>query len=167
MPKDLLQESVATGNVVYEWWVEEYERYEHTKRWYMVAAILFLALLAYALITQNYLFVLIVVIMGIIVYLHDMHDPIKVYFAITETGVILGKKFYRFSEFSNFWIIYNPPEVKNLYFTLENVVKHRLQVPLMDYDPRPIRDYLKQYISEDLEQEEEPLSDRISRALKI
>lgn len=167
MPKDLLKENVTTGNVIYEWWVEEYEQYEHSRRWYMWAGAAFVALLAYALATANYLFVLIVVILGIIVYLHKMHAPIKVYFAITETGIILGKKFYRYNELENFWVIYNPPTVKNLYFTLNNMVKHRLQVPLLDYDPRPVREYLKQYVTEDLEQEEEPLSDRLARILKI
>ena len=148
MPKDLLKENVAIGQIIYEWWLEEYEQYDHSRRWYLVAMLVFAALFAYALFTQNYLFVLIIVIMGIIVYLHDMHTPLKVYFAITETGIILGKKFYRYSELSNFWIIYNPPDVKNLYFTLSNIVKHRLQVPLMNYDPRPVRDYLNRYLAD-------------------
>lgn len=167
MPKDLLKENVSTGNVVYEWWIEEYDKHEHSRRWYMVLGIILVAILAYALLSQNYLFALIVVLFGVIVYLHDMQTPMKVYFAITEVGLILGKKFYKFNELSNFWVIYNPPEVKNLYFTLSNVVKHRIQVPLLDYDPRPVRDYLKQYLTEDLEQEEEPLSERLARALKI
>ncbi len=167
MPKDLLKENVATGRVVYEWWVKEYEKRERSKRWYMVATISVVALLAYSLISQNYLFSLIVVLFGIIVYLHDMQNPIDVYFAITEVGIILGKKFYRYNELSNFWIIYNPPEVKNLYFTLNNMVKHRLQVPLLDYDPRPVRDYLKKFLKEDLDQEEEPMSDRLARTFKL
>ncbi len=167
MPKDLLKENVATGRVVYEWWVKEYEKRERSKRWYMIAAISVVGLLAYSLISQNYLFSLIVVLFGIIVYLHDMQNPIDVYFAITEVGVILGKKFYRYNELSTFWIIYNPPEVKNLYFTLNNMVKHRLQVPLLDYDPRPVRDYLKKFLKEDLDQEEEPMSDRLARTFKL
>jgi hypothetical protein len=96
-----------------------------------------------------------------------MQEPMDVYFAITETGINLGKKYYRCNELSNFWLIYNPPEVKNLYFGLNSVVKHRLQVPLLDFDPRPIREYLNQFLTEDLEQEEEPLSDRLARILKI
>lgn len=167
MPKDLLKENVPTGEVVYEWWIKEYDKQEHSKRWYTIATIMVIGLLVYAVISQNYLFALTVVLFGIIIYLHDMQAPLDVYFALTNTGIILGKKFYRYNELSGFWIIYNPPEVKNLYFGLDNVVKHRLQVPLLDYDPRPVRDHLKRYLSEELDQEEEPFSDKMARAFKL
>ncbi len=155
------------GKVVYEWLVKEYEQYEHSRRWYLIAGLLGSACLVYAIATANYLFALILALFAIVLYLHEMQTPLEVYFAITETGIILGKKYYRYSELSNFWLIYNPPEVKTLYFRLNNFVKHRLQVPLLDYDPRPIRNYLNQFITEDLEQEDEPLSDRMARILKI
>jgi len=96
-----------------------------------------------------------------------MQEPIELFFAITETGIVLGNKYYRYSELANFWVIYNPPEVKTLYFSLNKMVKHRLQVSLDNYDPRPIRDYLGQYLEEDLEQEEEPLSDRFARLFRL
>jgi hypothetical protein len=37
----------------------------------------------------------------------------------------------------------------------------------MDFDPRPIRDYLSQYLTENFDEEEEPLSDKMARLLKI
>ena len=100
------------------------------------------ALVVFALLTANYLFALVIVLFGIVMFMHDMQEPLEVYFALTDTGIILGKKYYRYSELQSFWLIYNPPEVKNLYFTLNGLVKHRLQVPLLDYDPRAIRDHL-------------------------
>jgi hypothetical protein len=126
-----------------------------------------LLLVGYAFVSANYLFALIIVLFVIILYLHNLQEPLAVPFAITTAGIIVGKKFYRYSELKNFWIIYQPPLVKNLYFTLNQVFRHRLQVPLLDHDPRPIRDYLSQYLSEDLEQEEEPLSDRMARLFKL
>ena len=48
-----------------------------------------------------------------------------------------------------------------------NILKHRLQVPLLDNDPRPIREYLNEFLVEDLDQEEEPLSDRLGRMFKL
>ncbi len=167
MPKDITKENVNVGNLVYEWAVKEYEKYERSRRWYIAMGVAGIASLAYAIMSGNYLFALVIILFGTVLYLHDMQEPMEVYFAITETGIILGKKYYRYSELSNFWLIYNPPEVKNLYFGLNSVVKHRLQVPLLDFDPRPIRDYLNQFLTEDLEQEEEPLSDRLARILKI
>lgn len=167
MPINLNKEKANTGKIIAGWNIQEYEKYERSKRWYWIAGIIAISLLVYSIISANYLFTLIIVLLCIILFLHDMQEPVELPFAITETGIILGTKFYSYSEFNNFWIIYNPPMVKNLYFLTNNLLKHRLQVPLLDNDPRPIRDFLNKFLKEDLEQEEEPLSDRVNRALRI
>jgi hypothetical protein len=132
-----------------------------------VIGIIAIAFLTYAMIVANYLFALIIVLIGIISFLHEMQDPIDVPFAITETGIILGKKYFRYSEIKNFWIIYNPPEVKKLYFSTDGALRNELQISLMDYDPRPLREYLGKYLAEDLEQEEEALSDTLARRMRL
>jgi hypothetical protein len=153
---------------MYHWTVKEYERYEHSRTWYIVAGVVGVLLIAYALLSQNNIFALIIILFGIVLYLHEMHEPGDVDFAITETGIVLGVKYYRYSELKDFWIIYAPEQgVKNLYFTPGGYVKHRIQIPLMDFDPRPIRDYLSQYLTENFDEEEEPLSDKMARLLKI
>lgn len=167
MPINLNKEQASVGNTVFAWGVNEYEKHTRSKRWYVMAGLLGAALLLYAVISGNYLFALVVVLFGIILFLQDVQAPLKVSVAITETGVVVGSKFYPFSEFKNYWIIYQPPEVKNIYFATNSIVKHRLQIPLRDNDPRPIRDFLNQFIVEDLEQEQEPLSDRLGRLFKI
>ena len=167
MAKDLTKEQVNTGRVMFEWSIKEYEQYDRGRRWYLIAVALGLLFVAYAMLSANYLFALVVILFGIVLYVHEMQPPIEVYFAITETGIIIGRKFYRFSELEGFWMIYNPPEVKNLYFRLKNIVRFRVKIPLLDYDPRPIRDYISQFLTEEVEQEEEPLSDRLARVFKI
>jgi hypothetical protein len=148
---------------------KEYEKYERGRTWYIAMGLVGLLLLTYALISGNNSFALIIILFGIVMYLHELHEPMDINFAITDTGIVLGKKYYRYSELENFWIVYGAEKnsTRNLYFTYNGYLKHRLQVSLLDYDPRPIRDYLTQYVVEDLEQEEEPLSDRVARLLKI
>ena len=143
MPQNITKQEINDGRVVYEWEVREYEKYDRDSRWYWIMGLIALALVAYGIISGNYLFALVIILFGIILFMHEMQEPLKVRFAVTETGIILGEKYYKFSELGNFWLIYNPPDVKNLYFKLNNFFKHRLQVPLLDYDPRPIRDYNK------------------------
>ncbi|MDO8509580.1 MAG: hypothetical protein Q7S24_00370 [bacterium] len=167
MSQDITKNEVNIGEVIYQWTVNEYERHERDRRWYIVMGFICVTLVVYALIAANYLFAMIIVLFAIITFMHDMVEPMEIPFLITNTGIVLGKKYYRYSELENFWMIYDPPAIKNLYFTLNSVVKHRLQVPLEDNDPRPIRDYLNEFLEEDLEQEEEPLSDRYSRVFKL
>jgi hypothetical protein len=167
MPKDLTKDSTNPGKVVFEWFIKEYEQYDRGNRWYLVMILAGVLLVIYALFTANYLFALVIILFGIVLYVHEMQPPLEVYFAITETGIIIGRKFYKFSELGSFWMIYNPPDVKNLYFRIKNVVRYRLKIPLHNFDPRPIRDYIKQYLIEEMDQEEEPISDRLARILKI
>lgn len=167
MPKNITKEDVNFGKIIYQWTIKEYQKYERNRRWYIFMGIIGLFLIGYAIFTSDYLFALVIVLFVIILFLGDLQEPLDISFALTNTGILVGNRYYRYTELNNFWIIYNPPEVKSLYFSFNNLLKHRLQVPLMDYDPRPIRELLSQYLAEHVEQEEEPMSDRISRIFRI
>lgn len=167
MPINLAKENANIGEIIHQWGVKEYEQTERDKRWFIVMGVLGTALILFALLTGNYLFILIVVLFGIILFLHGMQPPLEVGFAITQTGVVLGNKFYRYSEFDSFWLIYNPPEVKTLYFSFNNILRHRIHVPLLENDPNPIREHLIKFVDEDFDQEEEPLSDRVARLFRL
>ncbi len=167
MSVNLNREDASTGELVFSWTVPEYDQHDRSRQWYIIAGVIGAGLLLFSLISGNYLFTLIVVLFGIILFLQDIQPPMDVFFGITEAGIIVGDIYYPFKDIVNYWIVYNPPGVKNLYFTTNNILKHRLQVPLLDNDPRPIRDFLNQFIVEDLDQEEEPLSDRLGRVLKL
>ena len=54
-----------------------------------------------------------------------------------------------------------------MYFITSSILKHRLQVPLLDVDPMPIRELLNKFVEEDVDKEEEPLTDRFSRLFKL
>ncbi len=167
MPQDATADNVNVGKIIYQWSVQEYTPYERGRRWYVVMGGLGLLLVIYAVYSANYLFALIIILFGLILSLSSMRPPLEVRFAVTNTGIIVGGRYYRYSELTNFWVIYDPPTVKNLYFSFNNFFKHRLSVPLLDYDPRPIREYLAQYLEEDLEKEEEPFSDRLARLFRL
>ena len=167
MPINLNKAEANTGDVVFDWVVNEYEKHERSKRWYVIMAVVGLGLLLFSVISGNYLFALVVVLFGIVLFLQDIQQPMEVAFAITEAGIVVGSTYYPFKEISKYWMIYSPPEVKNIYFSTNSILKHRLQVPLLDNDPRPIRDFLNQFLIEDLDQEEEPLSDKLGRMLKL
>jgi len=167
MSINLTKQRANTGRIVYEWHVKEYEKYDRDRRWYWIVGLVGVILLAYSMLSANYLFALIVVLAGIILFMQDMQEPFEVNFAIAEAGIIIGNRFYPYSEIKNFYIVYNPPEIKSLYFITSSILKHRLQVPLLDVDPMPIRELLNKFVEEDVDKEEEPLTDRFSRLFKL
>ncbi len=167
MSTNLSKQEANIGDIVYQWQIREYEPQERNRRWYLIMGMVAAFLVVFAVWTANYLFILVVVLFSIIMMLHGAQSPLEINFVITKLGIVVGNRFYKYSELQNFWIIYNPPEVKNLYFGFDKFFKHRLLVPLHNYDPRPIREHLSQYVDEDLEQEEEPFSDRIARLFRL
>lgn len=162
-----LDEGVLTGNIIHKWTIQEYDQHERSVRWYIIMITIGLLLVIYGLIANNFLFSLIIILAGIILFIQSHQAPPEVLFQITELGVVLGHKFYNFSEFKSFFIIYQPPEVKNLFFQTNSVVHPILSIPLLDENPVVIRETLLEFINEDLETEKEPLSVTIARRWRM
>lgn len=158
---------VAADVVLARWDFPEHETHERGWWWYLIAGIVALAVLYYAYRTQNPLFGVIVVLSGIIFAVTEYRGPDFHVFAITEDGVIAGLNFYKYSELQNFYLIYDPPRVKKLYVKPRSLLRPWLTIPLMDEDPNRIRTLLKKNLPEDLEKEEEPVSDYFGRMFKF
>lgn len=159
--------SVVTGQVLHTWEVAEYAQHERPTRWYVIMLTIGLFLVGYGLFTNNFLFALIIVLFAIIIFLQSHQKPHNVPFSITDLGVIVNNRFYAYSEFSDFYIIYNPPEVKTLFLEPESTFRPRLRVSLEDQDPNEIKFTLRQFLSENVSKEDEPLSDKVAREWMI
>ena len=88
-------------------------------------------------------------------------------FKITEDGIAINGKLYEYKVIKNFYIIYEPPEVKTLYFEPKSLLSPRIPIALEDQNPVEIRQILRQYLTEDIDREDEPVSDQTSRLLKL
>jgi len=149
------------------WSFKEYIKYNRSKSWYIVASVVGIIIIIHAVITANLLFALIIVMVGIIMLINQHNHPAEMKFKISHSGVEINSKKYSFNEINKFWIIYQPPEVKNLYFTFKSSLTPRLSIPLEKQNPLKIRKFLKQYLEEDLDQEYEPASEAIGRMFKL
>ena len=166
MPKPI-NEDTLVGDVLQEWTIQEYEQHERGKLWYLIMSFLGIALIFYALISGNFLFALIIILFAIILFLQHNQEPKQILFQLTELGIILGKKYYSYSEFEDFYIIYNPPEIKTLYLKPQSMLKPLLRIPLLDMNPVEIKHTLREFLSENIEEEDEPLSDKLARNWKL
>jgi len=158
---------ISIGDVLHEWTIQQYEQHERGTIWYILVLSLGLLLVFYGVFTGNFLFSLIIILSGIIIFLQAHQTPLQVPFKITDLGVVIGGKFYGYSEFENFYIIYNPPHTKTLFLDTKSVWQPAIRVPLLDINPIEIKHSLREFLSEDLEKEEEPLADRAARNWKM
>ena len=154
------------GDQVFSWLVDEYERHERGPVWYAAAFLAGVGLILYAIIAQNFLFAIIIVMFGVIIGLSTLREPERILFQVTTRGVGVGHLFVPYKELKDFWIVYEPPYVKNLYIEHKNPMTPRIVVPIEDADPVEIRRALLDYLDED-GRTEEPLGDLLGRVLKL
>lgn len=154
------------GEVFFNWKFPEFPKYHRDKSWYVWAVVVIVLLLLFSIFSGNLLFGLIVIMSALIILMFQRSDD-EVEFKITEDGISINQKFYNYQDIQNFFIIYEPPEVKTLYFEPKSIISPRIPVALEDQDPVKIRELLLQYLDEDLDREDEPVSDQTSRLFKL
>jgi len=161
------KQNQAKGQLLANWTFPEYIQYERSRRWYFWGGLTVSILVIWSLITLNILFAVIIILFSIILYSQGKKPPIDVGLKIFEDGIQIGSKFYKYKEINSFWMIYEPPEVKNLYLHLKTKIKPALIIPLEKQNPIRIRKILLKYVDEDLEKDEESLSEILGRRFKI
>jgi len=156
------------GKILHEWHVAEHHEHERSRNWYTYAIIITLLLLVFSFLTANFFFAVIVILSALVVILHDGQEARRVRFVISDQGIIIGKIFYDYDEIRHFAVVYKPQlGVKSLYFEFRNVFKMRLSVPLENQNPLPIRQTLLKFLKEDLERNEAPLSEQLTKLFKL
>lgn len=166
MPQ-IVQDNTLIGDIIEEWEVKEYEHYPRPRAWYVIMGTGGALLILYSIITGNLLFSAIIILSGIILFLQDNHPAEAVPVAITDLGVVVGNRFYPYKELESFFIVYQPPEVKVLFIKTKSALRPMLRISLLEHNPVDIRSKLRKYMNEDLDQEEEPTSDKLARWWQI
>ncbi len=161
-----ITEETSIGNPLFEWTFPEYEKVVRGRLWYFIMGGLGLVFVAYGMFTGNFLFSLIIALFAIILFVQQHQEPHTIPFAITDLGVIIGNRFYPYSELEGFYIIYEPP-VKTLFFETKNFIRPLMRVPLTDQNPVDLRFALLEFLPEDLERDSEPTADIAARNWKI
>jgi hypothetical protein len=158
---------IDAGASILEWETWEYPLVERSRRWYIIASVIGLGLLLYALINANFVFAVIIIMFAVIILMRDIRKPDRIMIHITTGGVVFGHNFYPFQDVRDFSIIYNPPDVKTLYVAFHGTLAPTLTVPLEDMNPNDVRKALLPYAFENLNREREYLTDMLSRLYKL
>lgn len=153
--------------IFFSWYFPEFEKYERGRTWYIIIGVVTSALVLYNIFTYNFLFIVIIILVAFILILYHLKDVENIQFKIVDTGIVVHETFTPWKEIETFYIIYNPPEVKNLYFTFRKFSRPMLIVPIQKENPVKIRHFIRKFVPEDIEKEEEPLSHTLGREMKL
>ena len=143
------ESAINYGKELLSWEVSDHHGHERGTFWYVAAAVIALGTLIYAVLTRNFLFAFIIIMFGIIIVTHTLRPTGQYRFSITERGIVLGKRFYQWKDMVQFWIVYEPPAVKTLYFDFGGL-RPRLPVSLENTDPNMVRKTLLKMLQKTL-----------------
>jgi hypothetical protein len=174
-----MPEKNNSKNII-QWQVPEYSKPKRNKTWYLLAGFfvltcLFLSFFAisnwqiiFLGANSNFLFALIIVISMAIMIVHDGQEALMVTIKLGPEGVDIGRRFYDYDTIKNFCVLYKPRQsIKNLYFEFNNKMMPRLAIPLRRQDALTVRNYLLRYLNEDLNRIGPPLSEHLTKLLKL
>lgn len=149
------------------WSFPDYQKPARSRQWYIWTSILFFAMLAYAIFTANFLFGLIIIMAAVILFINNNKKPAEIKLTLSIDGVDIQSHHYDFKEIEKFWLLYEPPEVKNLYLSFKSSLRPTLSIPLLNQNPLIVRNFLKNHLTEDLAKENESTSEALARVLKL
>ena len=160
-------EEIDVGDSMVTWDTWEFPPNDRSRGWDIISALIAGGLIVYAVATKNYLFAILVLLMGVTVLINSLRRPKRIVVHVTTIGVVVGQEFYPFKDMKDFSIVYNPPEVKILYIDFNNILRPLIAIPIEDANPNDIRENLLPYVFENLEREDEDLTDLVRRVYKL
>ncbi len=163
-----------------KWQVPEYRIPQRSNTWYIATLAIAILLLLTCFFTirnwrlvwlgydANFLFAVIIVIAGAIMITNEKREPQMIDIKLEPEGININTRFYDYDRLRHFSVIYKPKQsLKNLYIEFKNPVIPRLSIPLRSLDPLMVRNYLVRYLDEDLERTDPPLSEQLTKWLKL
>lgn len=168
---EIIQNSSPSGHelrneVVLRWTAPDFIKHPKGPAWFMVAGILVLLLVLYAVMTHSWtMAVAFIVLAGVYAITHH-HEPGNIEIKVTSLGIEAGKRKIPYNQIKAFWIVYDPPSIKILKLLTTDKFMSEVTIQLDGQFPGPLREYLLKQIPE-YEGKSESLVDVIIRMAKL
>jgi hypothetical protein len=154
------------GQIFASWQFPEHFKHERSLKWYVFFFLIFAIIIALSIFgfdatlfrisgqpfslsfDKNYLFVVLLVLFLILYFYYERKDIENITIFLTEDGVVMNNKLIE-------------------YKSLDHLFKPMIVIPLLDENPLEVREILLRYLKEDLEKEEMPTSESLSKIFKL
>jgi hypothetical protein len=161
-----LPSNIREEDILYHWQSVKGRMHQRTSVWYVVATLIGLGFIAYAIWTANFLFAVMVLLVTFIIIIQQANPNRVVDVYVLYQGILIGNDFYAWKRFKSFYILYEPDVLQKVYFEFKNP-RPDIYVEFGEEDPLEIRDVLLQILKENLDKDDESLSDVMQRLLKL
>jgi hypothetical protein len=132
----------------FKWKALEFPKKKKNKSWFIIPGLITIALGIFALLTDNILFLIAIVLTFFVFYVYANKEPRIIKFKINEKGIEIDEKLHDFDSLRSFWIFYNPPEQKELSLRSRKTFLPYIRIPLDKENPNEIRKFLSDFLPE-------------------
>jgi hypothetical protein len=148
------------------WQAPEFAEYRKHPLWFVGFGLVIALLVLFGIYTQSWTTAVLFTLFGLLGVIYASSKPKTVTIKITGSGIQVNSLEYSYRVIKKFWIMYHPPEVKTLYLETNAYLDRIVKIELANQNPNDVRDILKQYLEEDLDQTES-VADMIARKIKF
>lgn len=157
----------AYDNAILNWRAPEYVHHEKSILWFIIAGVIAAGFVVYDLMSGGWSFSIAIIVFCGTYYLFYRHSPNIVEVKISKMGIKIGRHCFPYSHLKSFWIVYDPPFVKKLYFRMSSKFKPDISIALEEFtDPTELRTVLSSHLTENKGQHE-PLADTLVRVFRL
>jgi len=153
------------GEILYSWQAPEFEVYEKSRNWYIIATLFLFVVIIYAILTNGPIMAVTFILIGIVGYIYAQKEPRTIKFSITSKGLLADNNFYPYENIFSFWIFYEPTHTKVISLHTKAPVLPFVHIPIENEEPVKLRELLMQNIPEIKQQPS--LINTIERVLHI
>jgi len=141
-------ENIEQNLQSFEWRAPEFDKTEKNKSWFVVPGIIAIILGIVALLIDNILLLVLVLLGFFNFYIYAKKEPKIVKFKINERGLEIDEKLHDFDSLRSFWVFYDPPAEKEISFRSKKTFFPYIRIQLDEQNPNEIRKYLLRFLPE-------------------
>lgn len=143
-----------------EWTALEHEHIHKSSDWFWALGILAIAAAATAIIFNNVLFAIVILIGAFTLGINASKPPAQIRFKITTRGIVINNILHPYSSLESFWVAdENQHEQPKLLIKSKKLLALHIVIPIEDVSPDDVRDYIFEYLEE--EEDSESLAQKI------
>lgn len=152
-------------HTILSWKAPEFHYHKKGAWWFPIQALVTLGLVAYFILTNQFLVAIIVVLGSIIIYRLAHAEPEVLPVDFSPTGLKYKSRYWDFRDLKTFWIV-ESGEHHRLHLLSTERLAVPISIALSKDDVAKTRDFLSHYLPE-THQQTEDLADRLLRWLRI
>ncbi|MBV22419.1 MAG: hypothetical protein CMI57_02920 [Parcubacteria group bacterium] len=143
-----------------EWRAFEHEHIHKSSDWFWALGIIAIAGAVTAIIFNNILFAIVILVGAFTLSVHAVKKPNLVNFKISERGIIIDNTLHPYSSLESFWVEDESEQTSpKLLIKSKKLLAPHIIIPIENASPNDIRDYLLEYLAE--EEDSESLAQKI------